>query len=457
MQIPPFGFGPSEAFKQVSQWLGNPALNHAIKEAAQKLGIKEVPSTASVQEILRQAGKWLEKAASPYFSEDGSQTQRPLENGINATGELFNPRWTAQPLSPNACALAAYLHAGYSQDAQVAHDLQKTIIAASGAADALVIANIPTALQLVVKAWMHDHPQANPQVILPRIACMRVPVSGNPNGVQIRSLIDATGAHTLEIGSNTDCLHDDYAKATALHSQSLIFQATPIATENDTFAAIEHAKSSQSTVCTLALDASIVDLDWADAKTPSMTRLWDGGPDLVIAPTQYLLGGPQAAVILGKKDAIQRIRIHADQLGAYADRITQALLHCTLSDSLRPDGWAKSPVGAILSTSIENLENRAQRIAIQLQGNHAIAKTEIVTLNQRIGTGLWQSLKLPSSVIKVYPKSMSVAKLSETLAEHRPSIWTQVFSDHLALVLRSVEPADDTQIVQALTSLESLP
>jgi hypothetical protein len=52
---------------------------------------------------------------------------------------------------------------------------------------------------------------------------------------------------------------------------------------------------------------------------------------------------------------------------------------------------------------------------------------------------------------------MSVAKLSETLAEHRPSIWTQVFSDHLALVLRSVEPADDTQIVQALTSLESLP
>jgi L-seryl-tRNA(Ser) seleniumtransferase len=186
-----------------------------------------------------------------------------------------------------------------------------------------------------------------------------------------------------------------------------------------------------------------------------MTRLWDGGPDLIIAPTQYLLGGPQAAVILGKKDAIQRIRLLADQLGAYADRITQALLHCTLSDSLKPDGWTKSPVGAILSTSIENLENRAQRIAIQLQGNHAIAKTEIVTLNQRIGTGLWQNLKLPSSVIKIYPKSMSVAKLGETLAEHRPAIWTQVFSDHLALVLRSVEPADDAQIVQALTSLES--
>jgi L-seryl-tRNA(Ser) seleniumtransferase len=454
MQIPPFGFGPSEAFKQVSQWLGNPALNHAIKEAAQKLGINEVPSTASVQEILRQAGKWLEKAANPYFSDEAPATQRPLENGINATGELFNSRWTAQPLSPNACALAAYLHAGYSQDTQVAQELHKSLISASGAADALVIANIPTAIQLVVKAWLHNHPQANPQVILPRIACVRIPISGSPSGVQFRPLIDATGAHTIEIGSNSDCLHDDYAKATALHSHSLIFQATPIAAENDTFAAVEHAKSSQGTVCTLALDASLVDLQWSDSKTLSMTRLWDCGPDLIIAPTDYLLGGPQAAVILGKKDAIERVRIQAEQLGSYADRITQALLHCTLSESLQKDGWEKSPIGLILSTSIENLENRAQRIAIQLQGLQAIAKTEVTQQTLRIGTGPWQNLKLPSSVLKIYPSSMSVAKISESLAEHRPSIWTQVFSDHLAIVLRTVEPSDDARIVQALSSFE---
>jgi hypothetical protein len=49
---------------------------------------------------------------------------------------------------------------------------------------------------------------------------------------------------------------------------------------------------------------------------------------------------------------------------------------------------------------------------------------------------------------------MSVAKISESLAEHRLSIWTQVFSDHLAIVLRTVEPSDDARIVQALSSFE---
>ncbi len=109
MQIPPFGFGPSEAMKQVSQWLGNPALNQAIKEAAQKLGIKEVPSAASVQEVLRQAGKWIERTAEPWFANSDSSTRRALETGINATGELFHSRWTTQPLSPNVSRLAAVM------------------------------------------------------------------------------------------------------------------------------------------------------------------------------------------------------------------------------------------------------------------------------------------------------------------------------------------------------------
>lgn len=455
MQIPPFGFGPSEAIKQVSQWLSNPALNHAIKEAAQKLGIKEVPSAAGVQEVLRQAGKWLERTAEPFFNQNDPSSTRSLENGINATGELFHPRWTSQPLSQNACQLSAYLHSGYSQDAAVAQDLHRLLLSATGAADALIVANVPTAVQLVVQAARQGRADQRAQVILPRIACLRMPVSGNPVGVQLRALIDAAGAQVHEIGSNTDCLHDDYAKATALHGKSLIFQATPIGAENDSFAAIEHAKQSESLVCTLALDASLVDLDWTESKTMALSRRWDAGPDLIIAPTQYLLGGPEAALILGKKSSIDRIRSLADELGAHADRITQALLHCTLSESLTNDAWTKSPVGSILSTSIANLENRAQRMAIQLQGIEAIARVEVDRQSLRIGNGPWQTLKLPSALLKVYPQSMSAAKLSESLMEHRPAIWCQVFSDHIAIALRTVDPAQDAPLIDALSSLKS--
>ena len=456
MQIPPFGFGPTEALKQVSQWLGNPAINQAIKDAAQKLGMKEVPSAASLQEALRQAGKWLERTAEPFFAGDASSSQRSLENGINATGELFHSRWTAFPLSQNACQLAAYLHSGYSQDLGIHQELQRLLIAATGAADALVVANIPTAVQLVVQSWMQDQDRRVSQIILPRVACLRLPVSGHATGVHLRTLIDAAGASVTEIGSSSDCLHDDYAKAIAGHDGSLVFQATPISGQNDQYAAVEHARVSQSTVCTLALDASLFDLDWAGAKTPALTRQWESGPDLIIAPTQFLIGGPEAAVILGKKSAIERIRPLVDQLGVSADRVTQALLHCTLSEALASEGWSKSPLGAVLSTSTANLENRAQRLAIQLQGLPAIARTEVATRDCRIGNGPWQALKLPSSILEIYPQGISAAALNETLNANRPAIWSQVFSDHIELVLRSVDPADDARLVESLSSLKPI-
>lgn len=454
MQIPPFGFGPTEALKQISQWLGNPAINQAIKDAASKIGVNEVPSAASLQEALRQAGKWLERTAEPFFTGGDNQSLRPLENGINATGELFHSRWTSQPLSSNACQLAAYLHSGYSQDQGIEQELQKLLVSATGAADALVVANIPTAVQLVVRSWLAEEKQPGSQVILPRVSCLRIPVSGNATGVHLRSLIDAAGTSVLEIGSSGDCLHDDYAKALATHGGSLVFQATPIGGENDGFAAVEHVKTSQSTLCTLALDASLVDIQWQGATTSALTRRWDSGPDLIIAPTQYLLGGPEAAVIIGKKSVIERIRPISDQLGASADRITQAILHCTLTELLGNDGWAKSPIGSILGTSTANLLNRAQRLAIQLQGIPSISKIETLTRDCRIGNGPWQSLKLPSSTLAIYPQGISAATLNEALIASRPAIWSQVYSDHIELVLRSVQPADDARLVDAFSSLK---
>jgi L-seryl-tRNA(Ser) seleniumtransferase len=156
---------------------------------------------------------------------------------------------------------------------------------------------------------------------------------------------------------------------------------------------------------------------------------------------------------LGKKSAIDRLRPIAEQIGAYPDRITQALLHSVLTESLQNDGWTKSPVGSILSTSAANLENRAQRLAIQLQGLSTIARVEILGQPHRIGNGPWTALKLPTSIVRIYPQTISVAKLSEALEANRPAIWGQVYSDHIDLVLRSVDPADDSQIVQAFTTL----
>ncbi|MFN9434876.1 MAG: hypothetical protein ACK6DC_08055, partial [Planctomycetota bacterium] len=98
MPIPPFrSLGPSEAIKQLAQWVNQPMLTHALKEAAQKLGVREVPSLASLQELLRQAGRWIDVATDPW-SENQAGFFTP---GINATGEWFSGRWTGPRFAPD--------------------------------------------------------------------------------------------------------------------------------------------------------------------------------------------------------------------------------------------------------------------------------------------------------------------------------------------------------------------
>jgi seryl-tRNA(Sec) selenium transferase len=149
---------------------------------------------------------------------------------------------------------------------------------------------------------------------------------------------------------------------------------------------------------------------------------------------------------------IDKIRPSVESLGATADRVTQAVLLSVLSESQQRDQWESTPVGASLSNPIANLENRAQRLAIQLQDSPVIEKLNIVSQTRRIGTGPWQALSLPSSILEITPRGKSVAMLQETLSQHQPPIWTNVFSDHLEIVLRTVEPADDAHIVNALSN-----
>jgi L-seryl-tRNA(Ser) seleniumtransferase len=466
MQFPPRkGFGPADAFKQVTQWLQHPALNHVVKEAAQKLGIHEPPSLSKVQEVLRQAGSWLERAAEPLLH-SGKISTDALRVGINATGEVFHPRWIGLPIASHAGQLEAFLSQGFAQDEGVQEELHRLILASTGAADAVVVANLPMAIQATVLG-LTEAQGANtavpmgPAVILPRAACVRIPVGGQAGTTSLHGILaplglhsanSATGLRVIEIGSNVDCLNDDYAKALASHPGSVVLHVSPIRGGLDRFAATEHAKKNQSMVCEIVLDGTLHDVRWDGGETPSLTRRWQDGADVLIVPTQFLMAGPPATLILGKKGAIDKIRPMVESLGAGLDRLTQAVLLAALNDEQTIEQWERTPVGAILSTPLANLENRAHRLAIQLQDTPTLERVSTKTQKCKIGTTVWQEMELPSAILEVIPRGQSVASLHEALAQNHPPIWTNVYSDHLEIVLRTVDPADDVQLVHALVS-----
>ncbi|MFN7736834.1 MAG: hypothetical protein ACK5O8_12005 [Pirellula sp.] len=451
--IPPFrgpfkGFSAAEALKQFTQLVNQPTLTNAIKEAAQKLGLNELNPMANVQEILRQAGRWVETSVEPWSQLDRSS----LVPGINATGEWFNARWTAPQLLKDVSSLPSLVYGSFTQDSAVEPQLKKLLLATTGAADALITPNLSSAIFLATKAYQQSG--AIDEIVLPRIHCIRIPSSVSHGGVHVRSIIDAAGTRVTEIGSSTDCQIDDYRRAIGTN-RTLLVLSSPTAHDDCKEQGIHIAREKQAAVIEIALDASIHDLEPYGIPAHAMTRRWQDGPDLMIIPGQSLLAGPECGIVLGTADAVAKVRVLSEQIGMQADRVTIAVLCETLRRIESLDGWKQSPIGSTICTSIENLENRARRMAIQLEVAPSIETIDVAKTPCRLGSGNWQSVKLDSATLKLKPKNRTASQFADLLAALPAPIWCNVLSDHVEFVVRSIDPSDDHVMIDALLAIDA--
>jgi len=445
MQFPQFrGFGPTEAIKQLSQWVNQPMLTQALKEAAQKLGIKEVPPLASVQEMLRVAGRWVEAAVEPWSSTSDSQ----CVPGINATGELFSLRWTAPRLSSEGGVLSNLVHTNFTEDRGVAAHLKTLLMGETGASDVLVTPNLAIALQMVSQG-LSSAGKVN-EIVLPRLSCLRFPAGASHGGVHVRAVLDATGIPVHELGTSTDCQAMDYERGIQ-DAKKLLLLLSPSPGENDRNAGIACVRAKQGMVCEVAIDGSLHDLHDLGINATALSRRWDSGIDILIVPGQFFMSGPECGIILGRLDAMEPIRNLAEQTGMQADRATQLLLCEAIRSTLTLDDWKRAPTGASIATSLENLENRARRIALQCEGTECIERIDVEKKPCKLGSGIWQTVSLESAVLSVFPKQhVTPSRLAEQLASHQPPIWSHVLSDRVELVMRTIDPAEDHLVVHAL-------
>lgn len=450
MPVPPFrGLLPAEAIKQLSQWMKQPQVPQAIKDAASKLGIREMPAMTSLQEWIRQAGKWVDNAIEPWREAQGGA----LESGINGTGELFSGRWIAPRLAGEVVTLFQAIHASTTEDRGLEARCQALFSSCTGAADALVTPNLSVAIQLVVNGL--SQAEAIDRVVLPRACCIRIPTGPSPGGAMVRDILDVTGMSIREIGSSTDCDPADFDRALSSGS-NLLLLASPTCVHEIHAGGIAAVRRAESLVCDIALDGCLHDLQELGIPSQALSRRWDQGPDLMIVPGQYFLGGPECALILGKFQLIAKIRALAEQTGMLANRETHLMLAESLRRTQSRDDWMTSPVGAVLANSHANLDHRARRIALQCVDIASLETIEVHSRPCRIGSGIWQGMLLESAVLKIIPKTgISPSSIADRLKQNTPPVWCQVQSDSLEIVMRTIDPADDPVLVNALLSLNA--
>jgi L-seryl-tRNA(Ser) seleniumtransferase len=178
------------------------------------------------------------------------------------------------------------------------------------------------------------------------------------------------------------------------------------------------------------------------------------GADVVIVAGDRLLGGPACGLILGREAAIERLRKHGLFASLAATPLTLLPLSVTLDLHQDLDTADRAiPLLALLSTSADNLKNRADRLAAQLASFPNVASASAVEGTSSLTARPSPGHTISSWEVVVEPRNTTVADLAVQLRSGPLPLSARVAGDRIYLNLRTVLPRHDMAIVDAFEAL----
>ncbi len=201
---------------------------------------------------------------------------------------------------------------------------------------------------------------------------------------------------------------------------------------------------------------ALIDLSaYGIADEPLVTASVKSGADLVLFSGDKLLGGPQCGIVVGRKHFVEMMAKNPLMRAMRVDKVTLAALAATLELYRHPDQAIEQiPLLKLLSTNLENLENRAGRTAQQMTTARHIATAEAVRGQAQLGGGSVPAQSIPTWCVQLTPDGMSLDELARRLRMGSPPIFGRIHQNHLLLDLRTVFAHQDISLVEAVMAIE---
>ncbi len=447
MRVPPFFKDlPNEAVKRVVDLLNQPQLVQTVKDAAQQIGVSTEWGASQVQDSMKQAKRWLDSVNARWRA-SAAPCSTPV---INATGLVFTSELSLPPTDASTNAAYAGAFTGSIDDAAVRESLETQLAQMAGAESALVVHNVATAIQYIAM-----HPSLVHGIVLPRKHEIRL-----PDGGDVMSLVSRHNK-VHEIGAvNSLTIHDFAATqlGTDTVKQTAVLQIYPTESFNNIAAELSDVDAQdailarsleyeQSTV-EVRYDAALCDLHSVFPEACHIGSRIAKGVTAILFPGDMLIGAVRCGVIVGTSRFIDPIRELARVMGGTSSTLTNIMLLGALESNSSAEAWKQTLVGEMLTGSIENEMHRAKRIAAQLQGSTHIESASVSEQPVALGTSVWSHVKTPTAVIDVVAKN-GIDALSQQLSKFKRRIVPRNVRGQIQIAMRTVDPADDREIVSA--------
>ena len=199
------------------------------------------------------------------------------------------------------------------------------------------------------------------------------------------------------------------------------------------------------------LGSGLLDLDSLPVGgEPAVLDSLRSGVDVITYSGDKLLGGPQAGILSGRADLIEKMRSNSLFRALRVDKLTYAALEATLMAYVQGD-HERIPVLRLLRLQKPEIARRAQAVAEQLSPSRL--SIEPIDGESLIGGGAAPSAVLPTCLLALRSDHLSAQEISDRLLACVPPVITRVEEGCVLLDLRTVFPEQDQLVVEALRQI----
>jgi L-seryl-tRNA(Ser) seleniumtransferase len=406
-------------------------------------GEPHAPAVAAARAALDRAREDLKAGRDPGDPVEATLTmlererEPKLRRVLNATGVIVHTNLGRAPLAAAALARVVEVGSGYSnleyalergERGSRQDHLVPLLCRLTGAEAALVVNNNAAAVLLALAALADGR-----EVVVSRGELIEI-----GDGFRMPDVLARSGARLVEVGTTNRTRAADYERAIGPDTGLLL------RVHQSNFRVIgfsERPALSEVAAVARAHELPLVDdlgsgalVSIGDEPTPAESLR--AGADLVTFSGDKLLGGPQAGIIVGRVDLVERLRRHPLQRAFRADKLTLAALEGTLALDL--DGsMAEIPVLRMLHEPVDRVRDRAERLAALVGG-------EVEDTIARVGGGALPLTELPSAACAVEEE------LAEPLRLGDPPVIAVVRDGRTLLDCRTLSDAEIDEVVAAV-------
>ncbi len=386
-----------------------------------------------------------------------------LRRVVNATGVILHTNLGRAPLCNDAVERLVEIAKGYSNleydlvkgERGLRYDhVQKILCELSGAEDALVVNNNAAALLLSLNTLA-----AGKEVIVSRGEL--VEIGGE---FRIPEVMEKSGACLREVGTTNRTRLADYEKAIGPETGLILkvhtsnFRIVGFTEDAVLPSLVALGKTRGIPVMYDLGSGCFAELDcYGLEREPTVTDVLETGVSIITFSGDKLLGGPQAGIILGRRNVLQEIKQNPLNRALRIDKLTLAALEATMMQYFQPDrAISRLRVLKALTEPLKDVDKRVKKLLSLLRKE----RWEGVIMSVKkgfsmSGGGSLPTQEIPTLLLSLVSKHLSPSNLEERLRYLEIPIITRIADDEVLFDLRTIEEEEFSAIRNGLKQIFS--